>query len=63
VGGNARHMSTHVTQTSLADDAQQQQQVRGDVTRDVTAQSSTQTELQERRHGGSDSDGCDRDLE
>ena len=47
VGGDVRQMPSHVTQTSFADDAQQQQ-VRGDVTHDVT-QSSTVTELQERR--------------
>jgi len=43
-----RHMPSHVTQTSLTDYAQQQQQqVRGDVTHDVTLQPSTETELHE----------------
>ena len=45
--GVARQMSSHVTQASLADDAQQQQ-VRDDVTtNDVIAQSLAVTELQE----------------
>ena len=47
--GVARQMSSHVTRASLADDAQQQQVLRDDVTtNDVIAQSSTVTELQDR---------------
>jgi len=50
--GVVRQMSSHVTQASLADDAQQQQ-VRDDVTtNDVIAQSLTVTELRETPQSG-----------